>query len=60
MTQMRTHQREGRYVQANGIDIHYGEPLLLLNNAMVSANPVWASLPSPTPRSRERWRSTSG
>ena len=43
-------QREGRYVHANGIDIHYveagaGEPLLLLDNAMVSTNPVWASLP---------------
>ena len=47
---MRTLQREGRHVHANGIDIHYveagaGEPLLLLDNAMVSANPVWASLP---------------
>jgi len=47
---MRTLQREGRYVHANGIDIHYveagaGEPLLLLDNAMVSTNPVWASLP---------------
>lgn len=43
-------QLEGRYVHANGIDIHYveagqGEPLLLLDNAMVSTNPVWASLP---------------
>ena len=43
-------QREGRYVHANGIDIHYieagqGEPLLLLDNAMVSTNPIWASLP---------------
>ncbi len=42
--------RAGRYVRANGIDIHYaeagrGEPLLLLDNAMVSANPVWAALP---------------
>ena len=47
---MRRFQREGRYVHANGIDIHYveagaGEPLLLLDNAMVSTNPVWASLP---------------
>ena len=47
---MRTLQREGRYVHANGIDIHYveagaGEPLLLLDNAMVSTNPVWASRP---------------
>jgi pimeloyl-ACP methyl ester carboxylesterase len=37
-------------VQANGIDIYYveagqGEPLLLLDNAMVSTNPVWASVP---------------
>ena len=47
---MRTLQREGRYVHANGIDIHYveagqGEPLLLLDNAMVSTNPVWEPLP---------------
>jgi pimeloyl-ACP methyl ester carboxylesterase len=37
-------------VHANGIDIHYveagaGEPLLLLDNAMVSTNPVWAPIP---------------
>jgi pimeloyl-ACP methyl ester carboxylesterase len=43
-------QREGRYVHANGIDIHYveagqGEPLLLLDNAMVSTSPIWAALP---------------
>ena len=43
-------QRDGRYVHANGIDIHYieagaGEPLLLLDNAMVSTNPVWEPLP---------------
>ena len=42
--------RAGRYVHANGIDIHYieagqGEPLLLLDNAMVSTNPVWEPLP---------------
>jgi pimeloyl-ACP methyl ester carboxylesterase len=48
MTQ--TLQHQGRYVHANGIDIHYveageGEPLLLLDNAMVSTNPVWESLP---------------
>jgi pimeloyl-ACP methyl ester carboxylesterase len=35
---------------ANGIDIYYveageREPLLLLDNAMVSTNPVWAALP---------------
>lgn len=39
-----------KYVRANGIDIHYtetgaGTPLLLLDNAMVSANPIWAALP---------------
>jgi pimeloyl-ACP methyl ester carboxylesterase len=37
-------------VHANGIDIYYaeageGEPLLLLDNAMVSTNPVWAAIP---------------
>ena len=40
----------GKSVHANGIDIHYtdtgaGEPLLLLDNAMVSTNPVWTALP---------------
>ena len=45
-----TGQSEGRYVHANGIDIYYveageGEPLLLINNAMVSTNPIWARLP---------------
>jgi pimeloyl-ACP methyl ester carboxylesterase len=43
-------QHDGRYVHANGIDIHYteagtGEPLLLLDNAMVSTNPIWTALP---------------
>ena len=43
-------QHQGRCVHANGIDIHYveagqGEPLLLLDNAMVSTNPIWASVP---------------
>lgn len=43
-------QYQGRCVHANGIDIHYveageGEPLLLLDNAMVSTNPIWASVP---------------
>jgi pimeloyl-ACP methyl ester carboxylesterase len=43
-------QREGRYVHANGIDIYYveageGEPLLLLDNAMVSTNLTWSGLP---------------
>ena len=37
---------QGQYVHANGIDIHYidlgdGQPLLALNNGMVSTNPVW-------------------
>ena len=37
-------------VHANGTDIYYveageGEPLLLLDNAMVSTNPAWAALP---------------
>jgi len=39
-----------RCVHANGIDIHYveageGEPVLLLDNAMVSTNPIWAAVP---------------
>jgi pimeloyl-ACP methyl ester carboxylesterase len=43
-------KQPGRCVHANGIDIYYveagqGEPLLLLDNAMVSTNPVWASMP---------------
>jgi hypothetical protein len=43
-------QHRGRCVHANGIDIHYveageGEPLLLLDNAMVSTNPIWAAVP---------------
>jgi len=47
-TQARQHS--GRCVRANGIDIYYveagqGEPLLLLDNAMVSTNPIWASVP---------------
>ena len=47
-TQARQHS--GRCVHANGIDIHYveageGEPLLLIDNAMVSTNPVWAAIP---------------
>ena len=45
-----TRQHRGRCVRANGIDIHYveagqGEPLLLLDNAMVSTNPIWAPVP---------------
>lgn len=47
---IRARQRRGGCVQANGIGIHYveageGEPLLLLDNAMVSTNPIWASVP---------------
>jgi len=37
-------------VHANGMDIYYveagqGEPLILLDNAMVSTNPVWTAMP---------------
>ena len=43
-------QHTSRHVHANGIDIHYveagaGEPLVLLDNAMVSTNPIWAATP---------------
>ena len=43
-------KRAGRCVHANGIDIYYveagqGEPLILLDNAMVSTNPVWTAMP---------------
>jgi pimeloyl-ACP methyl ester carboxylesterase len=43
-------QHRGRCVHANGIDIHYveagdGTPLLLLDNGMVSTNPLWAPVP---------------
>ena len=43
-------QSEGRYVHANGTDIHYveagkGEPLLLLHGGLVSTNPIWAGHP---------------
>jgi pimeloyl-ACP methyl ester carboxylesterase len=42
---------DGESIRANGIDIHYveagvGEPLLLIDNAMVSTNPVWTGHPS--------------
>ncbi|HVR61910.1 MAG TPA: alpha/beta hydrolase [Polyangia bacterium] len=42
---------ESRSVRANGIEIHYvergqGQPLLLLDNAMVSTDPVWRGDPS--------------
>jgi pimeloyl-ACP methyl ester carboxylesterase len=47
---MTTLQHCSQRVRANGIDIHYveageGEPVLLLDNAMVSTNPIWTSLP---------------
>jgi pimeloyl-ACP methyl ester carboxylesterase len=40
----------GQSVHANGADIYYveageGEPLLLLDNAMVSTNPIWTAIP---------------
>jgi pimeloyl-ACP methyl ester carboxylesterase len=43
-------QHRGQVVQANGADIYYveageGEPLLLLDNAMVSTNPIWTAIP---------------
>lgn len=42
--------RGGKFVHANGIDIHYvemgtGEPLVLLHGGIVSAGPLWASHP---------------
>src|SRR6266480_8057443 len=44
-------QGHGQYVRANGIDIHYtdlghGQPVLALNNGMVSTNPVWQGHPA--------------
>jgi pimeloyl-ACP methyl ester carboxylesterase len=47
---VRARQQQDRYVHANGIDIHYvevggGEPLLLLDNGMVSTNTIWAAVP---------------
>ena len=41
----------GRHVHANGIDMHYldigaGPPLVLLENGMISTNPIWADWPS--------------
>ena len=43
-------QTESRFVQANGIDIHYleagdGEPLVLLHGGVVSTNPIWTGVP---------------
>ncbi len=42
--------RRSDVVRANGIDIHYveageGAPLLLIDNAMVSTNPIWIGHP---------------
>jgi pimeloyl-ACP methyl ester carboxylesterase len=50
MTETGRDEYAGRYVHANGIDIHYveagtGEPLIVLDNGMVSTNPLWAALP---------------
>jgi pimeloyl-ACP methyl ester carboxylesterase len=47
---VQTRQHRGRCVHANGIDIHLveageGTPLLLLDNGMVSTNPLWAAVP---------------
>jgi pimeloyl-ACP methyl ester carboxylesterase len=41
---------EGKFVRANGIDIHYveagkGEPLLLLHGGLHSTDPLWAGAP---------------
>ena len=41
---------QGKYVSANGIDIHYldqgeGEPLVLLHGGMVSTNSIWTGVP---------------
>jgi pimeloyl-ACP methyl ester carboxylesterase len=38
----------GNFIRANGIDIHYvdvgaGQPLILLENGMISTNPIWRS-----------------
>src|ERR1043165_7354273 len=40
-----------RQVRANGIDVHYietgdGPPVIVLNNGMVSTNPVWIGHPA--------------
>jgi pimeloyl-ACP methyl ester carboxylesterase len=49
-TQVRD-EHEGRYVHANGIDVHYveigtGAPLIVLENGMISTNPIWLNWPS--------------
>jgi pimeloyl-ACP methyl ester carboxylesterase len=46
-----TPTEDGRFVRANGIDVFYveagtGEPLVLLNNGMISSNRIWAGWPS--------------
>jgi pimeloyl-ACP methyl ester carboxylesterase len=40
-----------KHVRANGIDIHYveagaGDPLLIINNGMISTHPMWNDWPS--------------
>jgi pimeloyl-ACP methyl ester carboxylesterase len=42
---------EGRFVRANGTDIHYveagwGEPLMLLHGGMMSSSAIWAGSPA--------------
>ena len=49
--QTSVNQSQGQYVRANGIDIHYidlghGQPVLALNNGMVSTNPIWQGHPA--------------
>jgi pimeloyl-ACP methyl ester carboxylesterase len=50
-TDIATTANEGKCISANGIEIHYveagtGEPLLLIDNCMVSTNPLWAGIPA--------------
>jgi pimeloyl-ACP methyl ester carboxylesterase len=50
MTNPTAQTTDGRYVRANGIDIHYveagaGEPLVLIHGGIVSTNPIWAGVP---------------
>lgn len=50
MTSAGTTTQTGRFVRANGIDIHYveagtGVPLVLLHGGIVSTNPIWAGAP---------------
>jgi pimeloyl-ACP methyl ester carboxylesterase len=56
---------EGKYVRANGADIHYleagkGEPLLLLHGGLMSNNPIWMGSPALTSPTWTSSRSTSG